>query len=65
MCMTQPPPLEPDQCLFLDIDGTLVEFTDTPSQTFADDEVKLLLDHLMQRLAGARSEEHTSELQSL
>jgi trehalose 6-phosphate phosphatase len=53
MCMTPPPPLELDQCLFLDIDGTLVEFTDTPSQTFADDEVKVLLDHLTQRLAGA------------
>lgn len=51
--MTPPPPLASDQCLFLDIDGTLVEFTDTPSQTFADDEIKVLLDHLMHRLAGA------------
>jgi trehalose 6-phosphate phosphatase len=51
--MNQPPPLASEQCLFLDIDGTLVEFTDTPSQTFADDEIKVLLDHLMHRLAGA------------
>ena len=51
--MTAPPPLATDQCLFLDIDGTLVEFTDTPSQTFADDEIKVLLTHLLQRLDGA------------
>jgi trehalose 6-phosphate phosphatase len=51
--MSQPPPLANDQCLFLDIDGTLVEFTDTPSQTFADDEIKLLLDQSKQRLGGA------------
>src|ERR1700760_2952474 len=51
--MSDPPPLAADQCLFLDIDGTLVEFTDTPSQTFADDEIKVLLEHLRQRLGGA------------
>src|ERR1700722_4900683 len=51
--MSQPPPLASDQCLFLDIDGTLGEFTDTPSQTFADDEIKMLLDHSKQRLGGA------------
>jgi trehalose 6-phosphate phosphatase len=51
--MPRPPPLSIDQCLFLDVDGTLVEFTDTPSQTLADDEIKLLLSHSLQRLAGA------------
>jgi trehalose 6-phosphate phosphatase len=51
--MIRPPPLSSDQCLFLDVDGTLVEFTNTPSQTFADDEIKLLLSNLTQRLAGA------------
>jgi trehalose 6-phosphate phosphatase len=51
--MSPPPPLASDQCLFLDIDGTLVEFTDTPSQTFADSEIKGLLEHLLQRLGGA------------
>jgi len=48
-----PPPLAPDQCLFLDVDGTLVEFTDTPSQTLADDEIKALLADLAWRLGGA------------
>jgi trehalose 6-phosphate phosphatase len=51
--MSRPPPLTPAHCLFLDIDGTLVEFTDTPSQTFADGEIKLLLTQLLQRLGGA------------
>jgi trehalose 6-phosphate phosphatase len=51
--MIRPPPLALDQCLFLDIDGTLVEFTDTPSQTFGDDPIKVLLRQLQQRLAGA------------
>jgi trehalose 6-phosphate phosphatase len=48
-----PPPLTPDQCLFLDVDGTLVEFTDTPSQTFADEEIKGLLADLARHLGGA------------
>jgi len=48
-----PPPLAPDQCLFLDVDGTLVEFTDTPSQTQADNSIKALLADLAQRLGGA------------
>ena len=30
-----------DWCLFLDVDGTLVELTDTPSQTDADPEIKI------------------------
>ena len=48
-----PPPLAPDQCLFLDVDGTLVEFTDTPSQTLADGAIKALLAELARRLGGA------------
>jgi trehalose 6-phosphate phosphatase len=51
--MIRPPPLGFDQCLFLDVDGTLVEFTDTPSQTLADDDIKELLQRVAQRLAGA------------
>ena len=51
--MIRPPPLASDQCLFLDIDGTLIEFTDTPSQTIADDQVKVLLRQMLQRLGGA------------
>jgi trehalose 6-phosphate phosphatase len=47
------PPLAPDNCLFLDVDGTLVEFTDTPSQTVADPDIKTLLVDVSQRLSGA------------
>lgn len=48
-----PPPAGLDWCLFLDVDGTLVELTDTPSQTFADEAIKTLLAQVMQRLDGA------------
>jgi trehalose 6-phosphate phosphatase len=48
-----PPPLAADDCLFLDVDGTLVEFTDTPSQTLADAAIKELLVDVSQRLSGA------------
>jgi trehalose 6-phosphate phosphatase len=48
-----PPPLAPDNCLFLDVDGTLIEFTDTPSQTVADPDLKTLLADVSQRLSGA------------
>jgi len=39
--------------LFLDVDGTLVEFTDTPSQTLADPDIKTLLADVARRLNGA------------
>ncbi len=48
-----PPPLAPGNCLFLDVDGTLVEFTDTPSQTVADAAVKELLADVARLLGGA------------
>ncbi len=48
-----PPPPALDWCLFLDVDGTLVELTDTPSQTIADCEVKSLLRETAERLGGA------------
>ena len=52
--MTQaPPPPALDWCLFLDVDGTLVELTDTPSQTAADPEIKSLLRDVAERLGGA------------
>jgi trehalose 6-phosphate phosphatase len=51
--MKQPPPPELDWCLFLDVDGTLVELTDTPSQTAADPEIKSLLREVAERLGGA------------
>jgi trehalose 6-phosphate phosphatase len=48
-----PPPPALDWCLFLDVDGTLIELTDTPSQTSADPEIKSLLKEVAERLGGA------------
>jgi trehalose 6-phosphate phosphatase len=51
--MQTPPPPSLEWCLFLDVDGTLIEFTDSPLQTVADRELKSLLGMLTQRLGGA------------
>src|SRR3984893_3977242 len=48
-----PPPPALDWCLFLDVDGTLLELTDTPSQTIADPDIRLLLGEVSERLGGA------------
>jgi trehalose 6-phosphate phosphatase len=40
-------------CLFLDVDGTLIELTDSPLETFADPELKTLLSAVAERLGGA------------
>jgi trehalose 6-phosphate phosphatase len=48
-----PPPPALDWCLFLDVDGTLLELTDTPSQTTADPDIRLLLGEVSERLGGA------------
>ncbi len=40
-------------CLFLDVDGTLIEFTDSPLETSADAELKTLLCRVTERLGGA------------
>src|ERR1700685_4686837 len=48
-----PPPPALDWCLFLDVDGTLVELTDTPSQTTADPQIISLLREVAERLGGA------------
>jgi trehalose 6-phosphate phosphatase len=46
--------LPPDEwCLFLDVDGTLVELADTPFDTRADDALKALLRRQSERLGGA------------
>jgi trehalose 6-phosphate phosphatase len=37
----------------LDVDGTLIELTDSPLDTFADPELKTLLSHVAERLGGA------------
>jgi trehalose 6-phosphate phosphatase len=47
------PPPSLEWCLFLDVDGTLIELTDSPLETFADSELKTLLGHVAERLGGA------------
>ncbi len=42
-----------DWCLFLDVDGTLLELTDTPSGAAADQGLKRLLAEVAERLGGA------------
>ena len=42
-----------DWSLFLDVDGTLLELTDTPSETCADEALKTLLGEVAERLGGA------------
>jgi trehalose 6-phosphate phosphatase len=50
----QTPPIPSLQwCLFLDVDGTLIELTDSPLDTFADPELKTLLSQVSERLGGA------------
>ncbi|HLN47999.1 MAG TPA: trehalose-phosphatase [Steroidobacteraceae bacterium] len=53
--MMQIPPPSPslEWCLFLDVDGTLIELTDSPLETFADQELKTLLGTVVDRLGGA------------
>src|SRR5580658_208120 len=53
MSMQALPPPSLDWCLFLDVDGTLIELTDSPHGTFADPELKTLLEHVAVRLGGA------------
>jgi len=52
MIKTMPPPLLA-WCLFLDVDGTLIELTDSPFETCADDSLKALLSEVAERLGGA------------
>jgi trehalose 6-phosphate phosphatase len=47
------PPPSLDWCLFLDVDGTLIELTDSPLETFADSPLKNLLRSVAERLGGA------------
>jgi trehalose 6-phosphate phosphatase len=48
-----PPPPSLEWCLFLDVDGTLIEFTESPFETCADPELKNLLSEVAVRLGGA------------
>jgi trehalose 6-phosphate phosphatase len=51
--MQTPPPPSLQWCLFLDVDGTLIELTDSPLSTFADPDLKTLLGQVAERLGGA------------
>jgi trehalose 6-phosphate phosphatase len=51
--MTQTPLPSLEWCLFLDVDGTLIELTDSPFDTYADAELKALLAEVAERLGGA------------
>ncbi len=53
--MMQPvtPTPSSDWCLFLDVDGTLIDFTDTPSATRSDTELNSLLPKLSESLGGS------------
>ena len=42
-----------DWCLFLDVDGTLLELTETPTATVVDPQLKSLLAEVAERLGGA------------
>jgi trehalose 6-phosphate phosphatase len=46
------PPPSLDWCLFLDVDGTLIELTETPFDTRASDELKAVLKEVEERLGG-------------
>ena len=47
-----PPPPSADWCLFLDVDGTLIEFSDSPSPIRRDDALNRLLDDVSRALDG-------------
>ena len=51
--ITSLPSASLDWCVFLDVDGTLIDFTDTPLETFADERLKMLLGDVAERLNGA------------
>jgi trehalose 6-phosphate phosphatase len=47
------PPASRDWCLFLDVDGTLLDISDTPSDVHVDDRLKALLMRVSECLHGA------------
>jgi trehalose 6-phosphate phosphatase len=53
MFMQTLPPPSLKWCLFLDVDGTLIELTDSPLDTVASPELKTLLGQVAERLGGA------------
>src|ERR1700723_425382 len=53
MFMQTLPPPSLKWCLFLDVDGTLIELTDSPLDPLASPELKTLLGQVSERLGGA------------
>jgi len=53
MTTSTPPAPSLDWCLFLDVDGTLIELTDTPFDSRVGDDLKALLNDVSERLNGA------------
>ncbi len=53
MGKNSPPPLTLDCCLFLDVDGTLIEFSDSPEESVVDEKLKFLLTTILNKLDGA------------
>ncbi len=53
MMQTSAPPPSLDWCLFLDVDGTLIDFTDTPFDSHVSEELKSRLLRVSERLDGA------------
>jgi trehalose 6-phosphate phosphatase len=51
--MQTAPPAALDWCLFLDVDGTLIDLTDTPYDARVSDSLKTLLQQVSERLGGA------------
>lgn len=51
--MSTAPPLNADNCLFLDLDGTLLDLRDDPATIHADVALLALLNDCVQRLGGA------------
>ncbi|MFD0915818.1 trehalose-phosphatase [Pseudahrensia aquimaris] len=50
----EPPPLEPGRhALFLDFDGTLIAFAETPDGIEVSDDLHMLIDGISERFAGA------------
>jgi trehalose 6-phosphate phosphatase len=48
-----PPPIDDDCALFLDVDGSLLDFADDPASVRADPRLRAALDALASRLQGA------------
>ena len=53
MSTSAPPHASLDWCLFLDVDGTLIELSDTPFDTLAGADLKALLQKVSDTLGGA------------